>query len=203
MVLKSFSSEYIIDYSPVEISSVTLCESTLCNAVTETSAQILAIMSKNMKGKKIFLACNAANKHGLHYMVKLILFWDFNSNELIVYQIDANAFRRTNLETVIAIDFSLKKVDSSTKTTLNNLSLDAGIISTASGLLEELKKLSRFNSLFVLLATCSLYGLNLVFSNPVTNLIGKGGVNNCNVMQLMYLPYEIEHEWEYDEFKYI
>ena len=58
---------------------------------------------------------DAANEGGLHHMVKRVSFWDDTDNELFACQLDSDDCVRANQQTAKAVDFRLKKLDSTLK----------------------------------------------------------------------------------------
>lgn len=102
----------------------------------------------------MYLACDAANKGGMHYMVKKLAAFDLHNDKLDVIVLDSNVCEGTNTKTAEAIDFSLQKVDvDGTKSILNRQSTDAGGGGTNVSLGHELKNLNRTTEEY-LLATC-------------------------------------------------
>ena len=90
------------------------------------------------------------------------------------------------------MDFSMKKVDKDpeTKRKLISQCKDAdGGESFAVALNLATRVL---NSLTYLQATCCLHGHNLTLKNPITLLMGNGGLNIRSMLQLIFTAYNFQ-----------
>lgn len=60
----------------------------LSNIVSHNIAEMLMIVRHKLKDLPLFLAIDAANKKGIHHMVKIIAFWDFVEDDVFLYELE-------------------------------------------------------------------------------------------------------------------
>ena len=104
--LNTFLVEIGIDIDPSNAASCCSLKDVLASMFESESSNLLAIIRNRMKGHKVFLLCDGANK-GMHHAVKVISWWfvDYAMNFLL----DSDAAAGINLSAAGAIDISLKK----------------------------------------------------------------------------------------------
>lgn len=162
---------------------------------------MLYIVRKKSENLPIHLSIDAANKKGVHHMVKVISFWQDAENGIFTFELDSNGCQGTNVATADGVNYSLKKIDGpNNRRLLNGVCSDSGGGGIGVGLVNSLKSIGRLDS-DMLMATCSLHSLSLILANPVTDLVGLGGLGKKNAIQLLFTCYYLQEEYELDEFK--
>ena len=114
-------------------------------------------------------------------MVKQLSFWDFGENDVFTFELDSDGCVGTNVDTSHGVDYLLQKIDfqGEEKRRLYGVTSDSGGGGVGEGLVLELQYINRVID-HPLQATCSLHGLSLLLANPVTKLIGLGGLKQNN-----------------------
>lgn len=65
----------------------------------------------------------------MHYVVKVIIFWNTEYNCLCIYQLDANTALGTNKGVAKTLDFSLEKIDfNGSRIILYSCSIDVRVV---------------------------------------------------------------------------
>lgn len=59
--------------------------STIKSFLLEIATEVLVTVREKVAVAKIYVACNAANKKKIHYIIKYINFWGLKDNKLITY----------------------------------------------------------------------------------------------------------------------
>jgi len=138
----------------------------------------------------LFLSIDAANKKGMHYVVKVISFCDTNEDDLFVFELDSNGCNGINVDTADSVIFSIKHVDEIEEEIrqLFRLCSDSGGGGVRDRLKKDLNKLKRIYP-DVIQCTCTLHALSLMLANPVTKYMGLGKLNNNTPIQLLCLCY--------------
>ena len=71
---------------------------------------IIIVREKSSK-VPIFLAINATNKKGIYHIVKIITFFDFLENDIFLYELVLDRFKRTNVSRVYSVHYFLIKLN--------------------------------------------------------------------------------------------
>lgn len=86
---------------------------------------------------------------------------------------------------------------------MNSFSSNTSSRGTATSLAQELKVLGYIENDNLTITTCFLHSLSLTISSLVLKFIVGSSVDKTITLQLLYLLYAMEKEFEYDEFKVI
>jgi len=127
-ILYAFCIQFQIPVYLEDIVNVSPCETTLG-----------AILNDNT----LFLAINAANKKGIHHIVKVIAFWNTEEDELFTFELDSDGCVGTNFDTASGVRFSLKRLDFGTPCKLFGVCSDACRGGVGEGLHVDLLRLER------------------------------------------------------------
>lgn len=204
LVMAAFMKELQIPIDSKGIANIVPNEKALFKFIKELAVDVLTKTRMQIRTvKKLYLSMDAANKNGMHHMVKIISYWDFDADVLEIFTLDSDACDGTNVAAAKAVDYFLQKVDpvNAPKINLCGVSTDAGGGGVSIGLVQELRLLNRVNPNHFVYITCALHALNLMFNNPVVKFVGVGGVKNKNALQLLFTAHALENEFEISTFK--
>ena len=144
---------------------------------------------------KIYIACGKGNKKGVSHFVKYLTYWCKKMKKVKKTLLDIDASTGSSVACAEAVYHSLKKIDMplpAEKRRLNGQCTDAGGGGTGKSMKLELTKCSRVNPDFYMDATCGLHAHNLTLKNPVTQLLGEGGLTERNALQLLHSAYNLQ-----------
>ena len=111
----------------------------------------------------------------------------FYEDELIVHDIDNDAFSGTSIDADNATDFSKRKIDSNDAAIqIRCVCTDTGRGRTEEGLVLKLEVVDRIKEDFIF-STCSLHILNLTMNNPITKVTSISGMNEHTYLQLLHI----------------
>ena len=91
LIIYAFLHEMGIPFENEAICTISPCRQTVRNYIYRTSAEILAMVRVKIKNRCVFFPMKAVNKGDLRHMVKMMAFWDFYEDELMVHNIDSDA----------------------------------------------------------------------------------------------------------------
>ena len=84
-VIFAFCLELKLDPKPEKICDIIPCKNTLSLMMTELSENLLFYVRKKSEKSSLHIAMDGANKGDLHYVIKVLSFWDFEDDELFSY----------------------------------------------------------------------------------------------------------------------
>jgi hypothetical protein len=151
----------------------------------------------------LFIACDKGNsRKGINSFVKYICGYDEKQDRVVKYVLDIDVADGKNEDAAEAIDDSLSKIDQQgrPKIRLVGQGTDGGGGGVGVGLYVCLKSKDR-TAEFYLIATCSLHGWQRVLGNAIEACSGSGGLLKRDVLQMLHTVYQIQGEYEIDEFK--
>lgn len=126
------------------------------------------------------------------------LAWLDDNGKVQVHLLDLDGSEGTTAAVAEAIEYSLKKLSlNGRRLVLNGQATDSGGGGVLDGLAKELKKLQLCVEEGYLVASCSIHCLQLQLSKPTKELIGEGGPDKRNAMQLLHCVYDLQKyiEW--------
>jgi len=195
-IIASFleSIDVVVDPSTL-VGGCSPCANTLQSIINEASIDvIMSIRNEIFKDKCIlYLACDKGNKKGLDHFVKIISWWSKKNNQVEVFTLDIDAANSDTKSASDAIYFALKKIDNDKKTIISGVVTDGGGGGTVTaGLGDFLVLEGRLQSVEALTATCTIHGFQLGLSNPCKTFFGDGGIEERNIMQLLFNAYNLQ-----------
>lgn len=144
------------------------------------------MMSEELDGKCIFIACDKGNKKGVGHFVKYIAWLD-DDGQVQVHLLDLDASEGTAADCAAAIATSVRKLSLNGRVIkFKGQSTDSG----GGGVLDNLARELRLQGLCVeedqyLVAACAIHCLQLQLSVPSHKLIGDGSLTERNAIQLL------------------
>ena len=112
-ILTSFLLDIQCPFAATEIAGICPNRNTLNNIIEEAAVCSMLDTQQLLMDQqlRIFVSSNHGNKKGLHHMIKVLSFWDKESDEVRRFVVDTDASGETSTDTADGIDTSLKKFD--------------------------------------------------------------------------------------------
>ena len=138
------------------------------------ATELLLILSEQIKGKRIFLACDKGNKRGVGHFVKIISYYDRDLTKVNKFVLDIDGSEGTTQDCANAVRASMKgKLHADAR--LSGQTTDSG----GGGVLDGLAKALLRKDLCVScddykVAPCTLHAIQLTLANPIKACIGEG-----------------------------
>jgi hypothetical protein len=201
---------FLVDHGVLEYAKFNLIkfcssfpsEKYLRSTVIAQAAECTLVFAKRLEGMKVYISCDKGNKKGVGHFVKYLSYW--NGQQVIKELLDLNASGGTTYDCAVAIRDSLKKVfggdGEDSKFVLWGQTTDSGGGGVLDGLAKHLKDLQLCNDEEYLVAACGIHNLQLQLANPIKELIGEGGLESRNMMQMMHCAYDLQESLNWVEF---
>jgi len=164
----------------------------------EFAAENTLELGRKLQDKVVFLSCDKGNKKGVGHFVKILSWYDSKKKSVLKQILDIDASEGSSVDCADAVIFSLKKLGHGIK--LQGQTTDSG----GGGVLDGLADLLSVRQVChrnYLTASCSLHNLQLSLANPIKELIGEGGLERKNVLQLLHSIYDLQDSMEMDVWK--
>jgi hypothetical protein len=197
-VIPMFVASSLIDAGVLDTAKVSSfsksfpSESYLRDLVFSFAAENMYQLSIKLANKKIFLACDKGNKKGISHFVKVLSWYDPDTISVKKQLLDIDASGGQTQECGDAIAASLKKIGSPR---LQGQTTDSG----GGGVLDGLHKAIEERQLcspWYLVTSCSLHNLQLAVANPIKEILGEGGLDKKNVMQMLHSITDLQESME-------
>ena len=152
-------------------------------------------LGQRLKNKLVFMSCDKGNKKGVGHVMKILSWWE--EGQVHKQCLDMDASEGSTEQCAYAIAASLKKIGS---IRLQGQTTDSGGGGVLDGLAHELhmQHVTRPN---YLIASCSLHNLQLAVANPIKMIMGDGGLDKKNVMQLIHSVYDLQKSMDKELWK--
>jgi hypothetical protein len=164
-------------------------ETYLRDMLFTSAAEVILQLSHKLRDiQTVFIACDKGNKRGVSHFVKILSWYDRKTMSVTKQLLDIDASEGLTEDCANAIMFSLKKVGG---IKLQGQCTDSG----GGGVLDGLHRAIAQRQLCrngYLVASCSLHNLQLSVANPIKQLLGDGGLEKKNVMQLLHSIYDLQ-----------
>lgn len=164
----------------------------------EFAAENTLELGRKLQGKLVFLACDKGNKKGVGHFVKILSWYDGKKKAVVKQILDIDASEGSTENCADAIEFSMKKLGGNVK--LQGQTTDSGGGGVLDGLADLLGTRGLCHRNYTT-TSCSLHNLQLSLANPVKELIGEGGLEKKNVLQLLHSIYDLQDAMELDVWK--
>ena len=206
-LIGSILSELQIDYSPNEVSLLSPSRNSITNLIEESAVDCYLELQEIILDDqvRVFLSSDHGNKKGLHHLVKYLSWFDFKRDRVRKNLLDTDATGGTSKETAEGINKSLTKLDKGEiRVMLHGNHGDAGGGGTGNSLVACLVAENRIHNVEeYLFCTCALHGMQLCLANPVIKLMGEGGIEQRNLLQILYAAWNLQEQFEFKEFQQI
>lgn len=154
----------------------------------------------------VFLASDKGNKKGMDHLVKYVSYWCLIDRCVKTYLLDIDVTAGCTEDCGDAIANSLSVVGCKGNDTdtfkLRGSSSDSGGAGTGDGLADALKA-RKLTHQILLIVGCSIHCLQLQLSRPITELMGDGGLDKQNVMQMLHSAYDLQEALNWSELQRI
>jgi len=145
-------------------------------------------LGKQIRTKRVYLACDKGNKKGVSHFIKYLAWFDFEQMQVKKQLLDMDASDGTSEDCAYAIKHSLLKLGD---IQLSGQATDSGGGGVLEGLAKELEKLNLCGDDYIV-AACSIHGLQLQLANAVKRTLGEGGLGQRNAMQMLHSVYDLQ-----------
>jgi hypothetical protein len=164
--------------------------------ITDAAKSTLETSLRLDRALAVHLSCDKGNKKGMDHFVKYLSWWEIDDNgvgRVHKQMIDCNAVVGTHVECGLAIVNSLRKLQVATDrpVILMGQSTDSGGGGVLDGLARELKGHGVMHER-AFIVSCGIHNLQLQLSRPIKELIGDGGIDNRNAMQLLHSIHDLQ-----------
>jgi hypothetical protein len=163
-------------------------EAWLRNRVFMFAAENMYQLGIKIKNIQVFLSCDKGNKKGVGHFVKILSWYDKQTKSVVKQLLDIDGSDGKTSECADAIAASLKKIGDIKIQGQTTDSGGGGVLVGLANALQE-KNLCRPRYLFT---SCSLHNLQLSVANPIKEVIGEGGLEKKNAMQLLHSVYDLQ-----------
>ena len=151
----------------------------------------------------VFIACDKGNKKGMDHFIKYLVWWDHSLQRVVFQVLDMDASMGSHIECGLAIAKSLKKLEfEGTPLILQGQCTDSGGGGVLEGLAIQLRSLGVTKDEYSVLA-CGIHSLQLQISRPIKELIGDGGLDNRNAMQLLHSIYDVQSYQDWNQCRHL
>jgi hypothetical protein len=202
-MIASFCADCKIPFSPHQIATSSAKAGCLKDILEKNGVDSISALRELVKDVDLFIACDKGNsRKGINSFVKYICGWDEKRKRVVKYVLDIDVADGKSADAADAIDDSLSKIDQPgrQKRKLVGQGSDAGGGGVGRRLFECLKKKGRTEEHY-LIATCLLHGWQCVLGNAIEACSGSGGLLKRDVLQMIHTVYQIQGEYEIEEFK--
>ena len=165
-------------------------------------------LGKRLRNKRVHIACDKGNKKGVGHFVKYLCWWDELQQRVHKHLLDMDAAEGTAKDCSLATQRSLMKLghEDGTTVTLYGQGTDSGGGGALENLATELQQLGPCVheddvSCRYLVSACSIHGINLQFAVPVKEIIGEGGLEKANAMQMLHSVFDLQQSVEIEEWR--
>jgi len=148
----------------------------------------------------IYLSCDKGNKGGVGHFVKHLSWFDFDNMVVKKQLLDLDGSDGASEACAFAIKHSLLKLGHDQQ--LSGQTTDSGGGGVLEGLADELAKLNLCTENYIV-AACSIHGLQMQLSNAVEQVIGKGGLEQRNALQMLHSVYDLQASVDSEEWRHI
>ena len=135
--------------------------------------------------------------------IKYLVWWNHGLQRVVFQLLDSDASMGSHVECGMAIAKSLKKLDfEGSSLRLQGQCTDSGGGGVLEGLATQLKALGVVLDGYSVLA-CGIHSLQLQISRPIKELIGDGGLDNRNAMQLLHSIYDVQSYQDWNQCRHL
>jgi hypothetical protein len=159
-------------------------ESYLRGVIQSTAAKCQVKLVRDLCGKDAFIACNKGNKKGIGHLVKMLLYLDLTTGNVVVRVLDINTSKCSRVKCANAIEVSLCRMRCPMLFKICGQSTDSGGGGVLDGLAREMAKRGLCLANY-LVANCCIHNLQLQLLVPTKTVLGDGGLEKCSAMQLL------------------
>ena len=148
----------------------------------------------------VFLSCDKGNKKGVGHLVKYLSWFDFDNMVVKKRSLDLDGSDGTSEDCAAAIKHTLLKLGHEQQ--LSGQTTDSGGGGVLDGLAEKLNELGLCARDYKV-AACSIHGLQMQLANAVNSVIGKGGIDQQNALQMLHSVYDLQDALDSEEWRHI
>ena len=199
----SFCTDCGIPFSAEQVAASTVKAGALKAILEENGVETTYQLRQLMGHADLYLACDKGNsRKGVNSFVKYLAWWDASRGRVLKHALDFDVSGDDSEAAAKAVNKSLQKIDlpGHPRRLLSGQCTDAGGGGTGKSLYVSLKSYQRVAHDY-LISTCSIHGWQRVLGNPITSCCGTGGLGKRDLLQMLHTIYQLEGEYEKDEFK--
>ena len=194
----------LFDYSKFNINEFATAfpsDGYLRNIMMDQAGNDLMSLGQKIKRNNVpvCVACDKGNKKGVGHFVKHLCWFDFSTMRVHKQMLDMDASDGTSEDCALAIKHSLFKLGGDIL--LNGQCTDSGGGGVLEGLSSKLLELALCDSDY-LVAACSIHALQLQLSNAVKKVIGHGGLDKRNALQMLHSVYDLQESLDMEEWRH-
>lgn len=173
----------------------------LRQTIVYQAGQDLMALGKRLRDEfvPLYMACDKGNKRGISHFVKFLTWFDSQTMTVSKQLLDIDASDGTSADCALAIKHSLMKIG---QHLLSGQCTDSGGGGVLEGLAKELEALDLCTADFIISA-CSIHALQLQLSNAVKKVIGQGGLDKRNALQMLHTVYDLQESIDTEEWRHV
>ena len=147
----------------------------------------------------VCFACDKGNKRGVSHFIKFLTWFDVRSMTVRKQLLDIDASDGTSFDCALATKHSLLKIG---QCLLSGQCTDSGGGGVLEGLAVKMQQLGLCADDY-LVGACSTHALQLQLANAVKRVIGKGGLDKRNALQMLHTVHDLQESVDIKEWRHV